>query len=249
MTNECITSSLPSPPGASANLAEWSVIHAGKELGPLSLTELAERAVAGEISADDLVKQAGGLWTSARDCGILQPHFLMHGSTEQQRETCFFCKLNPTDEPLAVSLYNITKRTNTYVVVGVSCETRYLTTKVEVPKCRDCEQKHFRLVLTCRLLVLVVLIGVLAFIGSIYWDGWKRGELTFGFVCTFPIAFALVSLIVLVPIGFIFMFIEIALDACGFNTERRSRQYPPIKALLSDGWEVGTKPPYKGGDI
>ena len=43
--------------------AEWYVIHAGQERGPFSFAELVGKAALGEIAADDLVKQTGGLWT------------------------------------------------------------------------------------------------------------------------------------------------------------------------------------------
>ncbi len=55
-----------------ARNAEWHVINAGKEIGPLTLAELIENAANGEIEADDLVKQTGGLWTKAREYCFLR---------------------------------------------------------------------------------------------------------------------------------------------------------------------------------
>ena len=57
------------------NNSGFYVIHAGIELGPFSLGELAEQAVAGKIDADDLVKQTGGLWMKARELPALQEQF------------------------------------------------------------------------------------------------------------------------------------------------------------------------------
>ena len=69
-------------PHASATLereAEWHVVHGGNELGPLSVAEMVEKADAGEIEADDLVKQTGGSWTKARDHDFLQRRFGLKG--------------------------------------------------------------------------------------------------------------------------------------------------------------------------
>lgn len=66
MADQRITSSQPdtwAPTTASACDAEWYVIHAGQERGPFSFAELVGKAALGEIAADDLVKQTGGLWT------------------------------------------------------------------------------------------------------------------------------------------------------------------------------------------
>ncbi len=76
MADERITA-LPTATAASVTDTEWRVIRAGKELGPMSLaTELVGKAFLGEVGADDLVKQTGGLWTKARDFGFLQEQFL-----------------------------------------------------------------------------------------------------------------------------------------------------------------------------
>ncbi len=56
--------------------AEWHVIHDGNESGPLSCSELADKAVAGGVRADDLVKVAGGRWVKAGSFGFLQRAFL-----------------------------------------------------------------------------------------------------------------------------------------------------------------------------
>jgi tetratricopeptide (TPR) repeat protein len=84
---ECIQVTASSPergppplPANSAGVAEWHVIHDGKELGPMSLAGLTEKAGAGEIQADDLIKQTGGLWTKAQDFGFLQQQFLLKAS-------------------------------------------------------------------------------------------------------------------------------------------------------------------------
>ena len=63
----------PSRTGSqSASEADWHVIQSGKELGPFSLAELVEKAIAEEFGADDLIKQTGGLWTKARDSDFLE---------------------------------------------------------------------------------------------------------------------------------------------------------------------------------
>jgi len=67
----------------SASGAEWHVIRAGKELGPLSLAELVKRAGAKEIGDDDLVKQTGSLWTEARNFGFLRQQFLLNDSVDE----------------------------------------------------------------------------------------------------------------------------------------------------------------------
>jgi GYF domain 2 len=63
-----------SPDGTAAPVdgGAWYVIHAGQELGPLSLGEIVEGALIGKIKADDLVKQKGGLWTKAGDVSFLR---------------------------------------------------------------------------------------------------------------------------------------------------------------------------------
>jgi tetratricopeptide (TPR) repeat protein len=82
MADEYITSQ-PPPARSPASDARWQVIHAGNELGPLSLVELAEKVVAGEIDADDLVKETGGLWTKVRDVGLLRQDFLSRSPGEK----------------------------------------------------------------------------------------------------------------------------------------------------------------------
>jgi hypothetical protein len=81
-TDERITA-LPVAAATAAGDDEWHVIHAGKEVGPLSLAELVGKAALGEIDGDDLVKKADGLWTKARDFGFLQQQFLLKGSGKE----------------------------------------------------------------------------------------------------------------------------------------------------------------------
>jgi tetratricopeptide (TPR) repeat protein len=83
----CLTSderitALPAPAATLRCDAEWHVIHGGKEVGPLSLAELVGKAALGDIEADDLVKQAGGLWTKARDFRFLRQQFLRQDSAK-----------------------------------------------------------------------------------------------------------------------------------------------------------------------
>jgi hypothetical protein len=52
----------------------------------MSLAELIAKAGDGEIEADDLVKQTGGLWTKAREFAFLQEEFLLRESREEVRE-------------------------------------------------------------------------------------------------------------------------------------------------------------------
>ena len=63
---------LPIPAAPPTSSAEWHVIHGGEEFGPMTLAELVEKAVAGQVEADDLAKQNGGLWTKARDFSFLK---------------------------------------------------------------------------------------------------------------------------------------------------------------------------------
>ncbi len=70
-TDDRITASPVAAPTPTP-IAEWHVIHAGQEVGPLSLAALVEKAVVGDVEADDLVKQTGGLWTKASDFRFLR---------------------------------------------------------------------------------------------------------------------------------------------------------------------------------
>jgi hypothetical protein len=60
----------------------WYIIHAGVESGPLTVGQLVEKAVGGEILSEDLVKENNGLWGKARDVQYLQ--FLKEGSPNKQ---------------------------------------------------------------------------------------------------------------------------------------------------------------------
>lgn len=82
MADERITG-MPVAAAASGSDAGWHVIHAGKEFSPMSLAELVEKAVAGEIEADDLVKKTGGLWTKASDFDFLRQQFLLRDSRQE----------------------------------------------------------------------------------------------------------------------------------------------------------------------
>jgi tetratricopeptide (TPR) repeat protein len=77
LADERITSQ-PHAASSPANNNEWHIIHAGKQLGPLSLIEVVTKAVVGEIAADDLVRQANGMWAKARDYNFLQQQFLLN---------------------------------------------------------------------------------------------------------------------------------------------------------------------------
>jgi hypothetical protein len=77
---------LPVPATTSANGAEWHVICAGKDVGPLSIAELIEKANAGKIAGDDLVRQCGGLWTVASTLGFLRREFELQKSRERSLE-------------------------------------------------------------------------------------------------------------------------------------------------------------------
>jgi tetratricopeptide (TPR) repeat protein len=76
---------LPAAAAASESGAEWRAIRAGNELGPVSLAELVEMAANGEIGADDLVKNHGGLWTKASEFGWLHQQFALRDSREEAR--------------------------------------------------------------------------------------------------------------------------------------------------------------------
>jgi hypothetical protein len=82
MTDERITA-LPVAAATSTPIAEWYVIHAGEELGPLSLAELVGKAAIGEIAADDLVKKTGDLWAKASNFDVLQQQFLLKVQTAE----------------------------------------------------------------------------------------------------------------------------------------------------------------------
>jgi tetratricopeptide (TPR) repeat protein len=82
MTDDHFTAS-PSNIGSNAG---WHVIHSGKELGPFTLDVLVEKAATGEIAANDLVKQAGGLWTKASDFEFLQEQFGLRASRQEALE-------------------------------------------------------------------------------------------------------------------------------------------------------------------
>jgi tetratricopeptide (TPR) repeat protein len=78
--------------GPPAGDARWYVIHAGRELGALSLAELVGKAAMGEIGADDLVRQPGGQWTKASEVGVLRQHF-PRGKAGDEASQEFFNKL------------------------------------------------------------------------------------------------------------------------------------------------------------
>jgi len=80
IAEERITSSLAPNASSRAGEADWYVIHTGREIGPFSLVELIAKAVAGEIDANDLVKETGGLWTKASNVDSLQQQFLLRMS-------------------------------------------------------------------------------------------------------------------------------------------------------------------------
>ena len=62
------------------SIAVWHTIHLGQEFGPLALAELIQRAISGEIEADDLVKKMDGPWTKANEIAFLQREFLLKES-------------------------------------------------------------------------------------------------------------------------------------------------------------------------
>jgi hypothetical protein len=81
-TDDRVTSSVHLVSGAFGSGAEWHVIHAGKEIGPLSLAELVGKAALREIDPDDLVKTTCGLWTKAREMALLRQQFVFNPSRE-----------------------------------------------------------------------------------------------------------------------------------------------------------------------
>jgi hypothetical protein len=61
----------------------WRIIQGGKEVGPFSDFEMVEKAAAGQLAVEDLVKQGDGLWTKAREVAILRREFELRESREK----------------------------------------------------------------------------------------------------------------------------------------------------------------------
>ncbi len=115
MADERITA-LPITTAASVTDTEWRVIRAGKELGPMSLTELVGKAFLGEVGADDLVKQTGGLWTKARDFGFLQEQFL----PKKPREEASPAATDKLSRPVGIDGIWLSPETKAFVIGGGS---------------------------------------------------------------------------------------------------------------------------------
>src|SRR5689334_23044760 len=63
--------------------AEWRVLHAGDERGPWPLSELVDRAEAGELGPNDLVKQGDGPWRKASEVAELHAEFRLRAARQE----------------------------------------------------------------------------------------------------------------------------------------------------------------------
>jgi hypothetical protein len=162
---------------------------------------------------------------------------------------CAFCGGSSGDAPLVVDQHRIISRENTFIVVGMRCETHYNAITIEVPRCRRCQQSHRLFALTLQIPAIAILVLALVLGMSLLWQFWKAGELTIAVALGLVASMVTGVLIVFAAFGLLHAVFEFIVDSLGFNTERRARSVEPVKSLLAAGWAVGAKPPYKGDNV
>lgn len=162
---------------------------------------------------------------------------------------CWFCRSTTDRTPLEVKLYRIVRRENKYAVVAIKCETSYETKAVDVPRCPNCADSHDRF----GNISLIPTTGiVLTIIGLGFYPAWQwiqNGEANAVTILGLGVGLIFFSYLGVIGIGLLWSLVEVVAERCGYNTGRRSQQYPLIISLQSQGWVVGDKPPYKGDDI
>ncbi len=148
---------------------------------------------------------------------------------------CHFCKSNPSDapQPHTVSLYYLLQRKEYYPLY----RTRYSTLEVDIPLCKTCEARHNRegvAILVCTIIAFLVSFVFLAQ----FQDPTKMMS-DWGLIVGLIIA----SCVLAVGVMYIFALPVLVI----MNRDKFSiSDYPPIKELEGEKWEIGDAPRTKG---
>lgn len=151
---------------------------------------------------------------------------------------CWFCKSRRASENTSLTepLYLINKRQTS--MMGL-VKTSYSKTSISVPRCELCKSRHsqtgklgFFAGLSITSLVVIIAINSSPNTFSKDWG-------TFAWM-------SLMTGILMVPAtAYVFQNVKLK-DS---ESENFKEKYPAIKKLLSEGWTMGEKPPYKGSDV
>ncbi len=156
----------------------------------------------------------------------------------QNLDLCWYCGKNKAqgEYKYYCPLYKILKRKNTFMVVGSSIKTEYIRKSIVIPRCKSCQMlqsKNFNISIITSIALYLISFYIIFLTQNVPIKSTLLGGVILGFIFI-PILFLIVS--------------PIVDRLCGSN-QGNEKDFPPISMLLADGWEIGTKPPYKGGNI
>jgi hypothetical protein len=159
---------------------------------------------------------------------------------------CWFCKSRQASDidNYEVDLYRILDYKKTYAILGFQHHTKYETTQIIIPRCARCNVIHksifgFLFVLWLILFLAITIFSIKTWTAdTTKWDlptilGMGIGLIFMIFICALLISIAWSAF---QPIVNFF-----------WKTESYACEYPQVKNLVKQGWEEGTKPPYKRG--
>lgn len=145
---------------------------------------------------------------------------------DRLQSTCWLCQENRADgeSAMEVDLFGDVERTD----IGYAIKTSYRHTKIDIPVCYNCSSKR-RSYRTAAGWVSVLITPVLIYSVTLFFDPAARN---------YNSEFQLQMLTLIVSIAVLSVLV---LWYLGANRSRASK-YPPVRELLSRGWQYGKEP-------
>ncbi len=160
-------------------------------------------------------------------------------SQQWDDSVCWFCKKRPADEDAAheVEFFRVLEREEKYIVVETDVRQTYTTTKVSVPRCRQCRLFHDTVGTFSGYIWLALAFGSVFFHVII---AMTRHYLhimnVFGVtVVLFPIYFA-TAFMTITALWYLSRL---------WGWQDKVAEHPRVKALTEEGWHIGRTPPFK----
>jgi len=156
------------------------------------------------------------------------------GAIAIEYATCWFCRKRPPKDKAAakVKIYKVLSRTPTWSGDGFGEQVRWQQATTEVPRCARCKSAHRR---------RSVFQGLGSFVAILIWLGGLVGCIGMmdedyrGALITFGICLA-------VGTGAFHGIRAIGRLSKGVKPEESKNEFPGLKRVKSEGWEIGEKP-------
>ena len=141
-------------------------------------------------------------------------------------ETCWFCKTRPADPHSVLEVQMSGRKIGTTKSGPKQYTTSYEGRKVLVPRCKECEFNHRKM---RKGRVFPIILGAMGTICAL-------SAFTFFYE---EIKLILIVLSALLVLTFVLMFVRLGLITRGTAPEWMKAEYPAVKQLLEQGWNLG----------